>query len=98
MTGGKAMSASRPFGTALPTAIGATACAWRLAKSSGLQNCISICAAATDRLARAFTISRRSVSERLIEEHPDAAAAAVRAIVKTQKALIADPSLASGVG
>jgi ABC-type nitrate/sulfonate/bicarbonate transport system substrate-binding protein len=34
----------------------------------------------------------------LIAEHPEAAAGAVRAIVKTQKALAADPSLAAGIG
>jgi ABC-type nitrate/sulfonate/bicarbonate transport system substrate-binding protein len=48
--------------------------------------------------ARFYNFPALTVSERLIEEHPDVAAAAVRAIVKTQKALIADPSLAAGVG
>ena len=33
----------------------------------------------------------------MIEEYPDAAAAAVRAVVKTQKALRADPGLSSRV-
>lgn len=48
--------------------------------------------------ARLYNFPALTVSERLIEAHPDTAAAAVRAIVKTQKALIADPSLAGGVG
>lgn len=48
--------------------------------------------------ARFYNFPALTVSERLIDDHPEAAAAAVRAIVKTQKALIADPSLASGVG
>jgi NitT/TauT family transport system substrate-binding protein len=48
--------------------------------------------------ARFYNFPALTVSERLIGEHPDAAAAAVRAIVKTQKALVADPSLAAGVG
>jgi len=48
--------------------------------------------------ARHYNFPALTVSERLIEDHPDVAAAAVRAIVETQKALIADPSLAAGVG
>ncbi|MCH8188408.1 MAG: ABC transporter substrate-binding protein [Proteobacteria bacterium] len=39
-----------------------------------------------------------ATSERLINENPDAVAAAVRALVKTQKALKADVSLATKVG
>ena len=39
-----------------------------------------------------------ATSERLIQENPDAVAAAVRALVKTQKALKADVSLATKVG
>lgn len=48
--------------------------------------------------ARFYNFPALTVSERLIDEQPDVAAAAVRAIVKTQDALIADPSLAAGVG
>jgi ABC-type nitrate/sulfonate/bicarbonate transport system substrate-binding protein len=48
--------------------------------------------------ARFYNFPALTVNERLIEKHPDVAASAVRAIVKTQKALIADPSLAAGVG
>jgi NitT/TauT family transport system substrate-binding protein len=48
--------------------------------------------------ARWYNFAALTVSERFIDEHPDAAAGAVRAIVKTQKALITDPSLAAGVG
>jgi NitT/TauT family transport system substrate-binding protein len=44
--------------------------------------------------ARRFTFPALAVADRLIEEHPEAAAGAVRAIVKTQRALAADPSLA----
>jgi ABC-type nitrate/sulfonate/bicarbonate transport system substrate-binding protein len=48
--------------------------------------------------ARWYNFAALTASERLIEEHPDAAAGAVRAIVKTQKALAADPALAAGIG
>lgn len=48
--------------------------------------------------ARFYNFAALTVSERFIAEHPEAAAGAVRAIVKTQKALMADPSLAAGVG
>jgi NitT/TauT family transport system substrate-binding protein len=45
--------------------------------------------------ARMYTFPALVTTERLIAEHPEAAAGAVRAIVKTQKALKADPSLAT---
>lgn len=48
--------------------------------------------------ARRYTFPSLLTSDRLIAEHPDAAAGAVRAIVKTQRALSADPSLATQVG
>lgn len=48
--------------------------------------------------ARYYNFAALTATERFIVEHPEAAAGAVRAIVKTQKALIADPSLAAGVG
>ena len=48
--------------------------------------------------ARLYNFAALTTSERLIAEHPDVAAGAVRAIVSTQQALIADPSLAAGVG
>jgi len=47
--------------------------------------------------ARFYNFAALTASERLIAEHPDAAAGAVRAIVKAQQALRADPSLATGV-
>jgi NitT/TauT family transport system substrate-binding protein len=47
--------------------------------------------------ARWYSFAALTTTERLIAEHPQAAAAAVRAIVKTQKALKADPSLATGI-
>jgi len=47
--------------------------------------------------ARWYSFAALSTTERLIEEHPQIAAGAVRAIVKTQQALRADPSLATGV-
>jgi NitT/TauT family transport system substrate-binding protein len=48
--------------------------------------------------ARFYNFAALTTSERLIKEHPDAAAGAVRAIVQTQKALRNDPSLATKVG
>ena len=48
--------------------------------------------------ARWYNFAALTVSEQFIKEHPEAAAGAVRAIVKTQKALTADPSLAAGIG
>jgi len=48
--------------------------------------------------ARFYNFAALTTSDRLIEEHPDVAAGAVRAIVKTQKALRDDPSLSTGVG
>ena len=47
--------------------------------------------------ARYYNFAALTATERLIAEHPDAAAGAVRAIVKAQQALKADPSLATGV-
>ena len=47
--------------------------------------------------ARWYSFAALTTTERLIAEHPQAAAGAVRAIVKTQKALKADPSLATGI-
>jgi ABC-type nitrate/sulfonate/bicarbonate transport system substrate-binding protein len=48
--------------------------------------------------ARAYTFPALMATDRFIAEHPEAAAGAVRAIVKTQQALRADPSLATKVG
>jgi len=48
--------------------------------------------------ARWYNFAALTTTERLINEQPEIAAGAVRAIVKTQKALKADPSLASKVG
>lgn len=45
-----------------------------------------------------YTMASIATSERLIAQQPDMAAAAVRAIVKTQAALRADPSRATEVG
>lgn len=45
-----------------------------------------------------YTMASIATSDRLIEQSPDKAEAAVRAIVKTQAALRADPSLATEVG
>jgi NitT/TauT family transport system substrate-binding protein len=47
--------------------------------------------------ARFYNFAALTTTERLIAEHPEAAAGAVRAIVKAQKALQADPSLATGI-
>ena len=48
--------------------------------------------------ARFYNFPALTTTERLIEEHPDVAAGAVRAIVKTQQALKADPSRATAIG
>jgi NitT/TauT family transport system substrate-binding protein len=45
-----------------------------------------------------YNFAALTVTDALIEKEPDVAAAAVRAIVATQKALAADPSLARKVG
>jgi len=45
-----------------------------------------------------YTMASIATTDRLIKESPDAAAAAVRALVKTQKALKQDPTLATGIG
>lgn len=47
--------------------------------------------------ARWYSFAALTATERLVEEQPQIAAGAVRAIVKTQKALKADPSLATAV-
>jgi NitT/TauT family transport system substrate-binding protein len=48
--------------------------------------------------ARFYNFAALTTTERLIEEQPEIAAGAVRAIVKAQKALAADPPLATAVG
>ncbi len=48
--------------------------------------------------ARGYTFPALMASDKFIAEHPDAAAGAVRAIVRTQQALRADPSLGTKVG
>ncbi|MFZ3352501.1 MAG: ABC transporter substrate-binding protein [Xanthobacteraceae bacterium] len=48
--------------------------------------------------ARFYNFAALTTSERLIERHPEVAAGAVRAIVKAQKALRADPSRATAIG
>jgi NitT/TauT family transport system substrate-binding protein len=48
--------------------------------------------------ARFYNFPALTTTERLIEEQPEIAAGAVRAIVKTQKALRADPSRATPIG
>jgi len=47
--------------------------------------------------ARWYNFAALTTTERLIEEQPHVAAGAVRAIVKAQKALKSDPSLATGI-
>jgi NitT/TauT family transport system substrate-binding protein len=47
--------------------------------------------------ARFYNFPALTTTERLIEEHPDVAAGAVRAIVKAQKALKADPTISTGI-
>jgi NitT/TauT family transport system substrate-binding protein len=48
--------------------------------------------------ARWYNFAALTSTEQLVEEQPDVAAGAVRAIAKTQEALKADPSLAAQVG
>ncbi len=48
--------------------------------------------------ARFYNFAALTASEQFIAEHPEAAAGWSAPIVKTKKALIADPSLAAGVG
>jgi NitT/TauT family transport system substrate-binding protein len=48
--------------------------------------------------ARYYNFPALAASQKLVDERPDICAAAVRAIVKTQKVLQADPSLATKVG
>ncbi len=48
--------------------------------------------------ARFYNFAALTTTDRLIERHPDVAAGAVRAIVKAQKALRADPSRATAIG
>ncbi|HEV2957953.1 MAG TPA: ABC transporter substrate-binding protein [Xanthobacteraceae bacterium] len=48
--------------------------------------------------ARWYNFAALTTTERLIEEHPHIAAGAVRAIVRAQRALTADPSLATQIG
>ena len=48
--------------------------------------------------ARFYNFPALTTTDRLIEEQPQVAAGAVRAVVKAQKALKADPSLATAVG
>ena len=45
-----------------------------------------------------YTMASIATTDRLIAEQPDVAAAAVRALVKTQAALKKDPTLATGIG
>jgi NitT/TauT family transport system substrate-binding protein len=45
-----------------------------------------------------YTMAAFATTDRLIARNPDAAAAAVRAIVKTHQALKEDPGLATGIG
>ncbi len=45
-----------------------------------------------------YTLSALATSERLIAQSPDLASAAIRGLRATQKALQADPTLATGVG
>jgi ABC-type nitrate/sulfonate/bicarbonate transport system substrate-binding protein len=48
--------------------------------------------------ARHYNFAALTMTDAMIEKEPEVAAAAVRAIVATQKALKADPSLAKNVG
>jgi NitT/TauT family transport system substrate-binding protein len=56
---------------------------------------LDVCRGDGPDVARSYTFPALVASERLVAERPDHAAAAVRAVVKTQQALRADPSLAA---
>jgi ABC-type nitrate/sulfonate/bicarbonate transport system substrate-binding protein len=45
-----------------------------------------------------YTMASIATTDKLIAEKPDVAGAAVRALVKTQRALKQDPTLATGIG
>jgi ABC-type nitrate/sulfonate/bicarbonate transport system substrate-binding protein len=45
-----------------------------------------------------YTMASIATTDKLIQDTPDVARAAVRALVKTQKALKQDPTLATGIG
>jgi NitT/TauT family transport system substrate-binding protein len=47
--------------------------------------------------ARFYNFAALTTTQKLVDEHPEAAAGAVRAIVKAQKALKANPALATGI-
>ena len=48
--------------------------------------------------ARLYNFAALTTTERLVRERPDVAAGAIRAVVKAQKALNADPSISTGIG
>src|SRR5436305_5288245 len=48
--------------------------------------------------ARYYNFAALTAPERLISEHPEVAAGAIRAIVKAQKALKANPSISTEIG
>jgi ABC-type nitrate/sulfonate/bicarbonate transport system substrate-binding protein len=48
--------------------------------------------------ARRYNFAALTTTDRVVNDHPDVAAGAVRAIVKAQKALKANPSLAGDIG
>jgi NitT/TauT family transport system substrate-binding protein len=48
--------------------------------------------------ARRYNFAALTTTEKLINEHPEVAAGAVRAIVKAQKMLKADPSISTAIG
>src|SRR5262245_35724120 len=48
--------------------------------------------------ARRYNFAALTTTERVVNDHPEVAAGAVRAIVKAQKALKANPALAGDIG
>jgi NitT/TauT family transport system substrate-binding protein len=48
--------------------------------------------------ARYYNFPALTARQQLVDEHPQVAAGAIRAIVKAQKALKADPSISTGIG
>ena len=93
------VNAARRWRRARSTASGPTAWAPRWRCSAGSARWCWMRGAATARASlRGYTFGVLATRADLVEKTPDKAAAAVRALVKTQKALKADPKRATKVG
>ena len=80
-------------------ATGATACVLPSARVSGVAKLhLDLRRGDGPPGARWYNFAALTTTEQLVREQPQVAAAAIRAIVKTQQALKLDPALASKVG